>query len=235
MAIPILKLEKNWYNKTTVIPGNWDNIRSPLESWALINNKNLAQIGRDTHGDTYAYNNNGAATAYQGTLTTVFTRTPITNVFYGDAGTEPALGVYTLAIGGVNYYVQTLDFAKDKLICFKVEIPKTYRATPRDQIKLRLGLSSAGTDVAYTFNCYFGLLDEGDVIDINIPVHTDLAQTITSGAADEKVYDETLEITDADGKMGGVLVAAGDVITGKIVRTNVDANDFRLISLETSW
>lgn len=161
-------------------------------------------------------------------------RWTIENVFYGDAGTEPDAGLYTLAIGGVNYYVPTIDLAQDKLVCFKVVVPREYKAG--QQIKLRYGFASAGVSVVYTWNCYFGLLDEDDAIDVGLHVHTDLAQEITSGdAANKMTYDETIEVTDASGEIDSTAVAAGDVIIGKIIRTDADANDFRLITLEIAW
>jgi len=158
----------------------------------------------------------------------------IENVFDGDAGTETSVGLYTLAIGGINYYVQTLDFEQDDLVCFKVLVPKEYKAG--QQILLRYGFASAGVSVVYTWNCYFGLLDDGDAVDVGINVNTDLAQEITSGdAANKMTFDETIQVTDESGEMNSVAVAAGDVIIGKIIRTDADANDFRLISLQIGW
>lgn len=161
-------------------------------------------------------------------------RVKIGKFFPCDSGSEPDAGLYTLSIGGVNYYVQTIDMAQNEMVCFKQPIPDEY--TAGEQIFLRVGYASAGSAVAYTFDNYFGLLDDGDVIDTSLHVATDSARTLTSPAtANEMEYDNTSVVTNASGQIDSVAVATGDVIIGKIKRTNVDANDFRLISLEMTW
>lgn len=176
----------------------------------------------------------GTGTYNLDTLTLTNHRSQIENVFYGDAGTEPDVGLYTLTIGGVNYYVPTIDIATSELICFKKAVPVEYKAG--QQIFLRVGFASAGVSVAYEFDCYFGLLDDGDAVDTSINVNTDITRVITSGdAANKMTFNELTEITDASGEMNSVAVAAGDVIIGKFKRNFVDANDFRLISLEIAW
>ena len=193
--------------------------------------------------DTAANPHSGSLGLTGGTLTGTLNGTRLTltdhratieNVYYGDAGTEPTVGLYTLSIGAVNYYVQVIDFEQNDLVCFKAVVPREYKAG--QQILLRYGFASAGVSVVYTWNCYFGLLDSGDAIDVGLNVNTDLAQSITSGdAANKMTYDETIQITDTSGEINSVAVAAGDVIIGKIIRTDADASDFRLVSLEMAW
>ena len=167
-------------------------------------------------------------------LTLTDHRYTIANTFYGAAGTEPSIAQYELTIGAVVYYVQTLDFAQNDELCFKAIVPREYKAG--QQILLRYGFASAGVSVDYTWNCYFGLLDEDDAIDVGLNVNTDTVQTITSGdAANKMTFDETIQVTDTSGEINSVAVAAGDGIIGKIVRTDADANDFRLITLELAW
>lgn len=158
----------------------------------------------------------------------------VENVFYGDAGTEPTPGAYTLAISAVNYYVPYISFAQNNELVIKFAVPLQYKAG--QQIKLRLGYASAGSGVAYVWSSYFGLVDDGDVIDTSINTATDTGRTITSPvAANEAEYDETILVTSSTGTMNSVPVAAGDVIIGKIKRTDADANPFLLFSIEVCW
>lgn len=201
-----------------------------LRTWAVAHenatNPHTGSMG--TAGGTFT----GAISAPSATFETH--RYTITNIFFGDAGTEPDVGLYTLAIGGENYYVQTIDIAQNEIICFKVVVPVEYKTG--QQIAVRLGFATAGLAVDHTFDSWFGLLDDGDAVDVAINTNTNTGDTVTSGAAaNEMTYDETIAITDASGEMNSVAVATGDVIIGKLERTDAGANDFRLISLEISW
>ena len=59
MTLPVLKITKNWFTGTTVIEGDWDNIRNPLLSWASKINLAFNQVSVDAFGSTYNINNSG--------------------------------------------------------------------------------------------------------------------------------------------------------------------------------
>jgi len=62
MAIPILRIVKNWLTDTLVQEGNWDNLKNPIFRWSQYIRSNLYQIGKDVFGSAYDYNNDGAQT-----------------------------------------------------------------------------------------------------------------------------------------------------------------------------
>lgn len=61
MALERLKILKNWLKGTKVREINWDNIRNPLIAWSdkLLNS--VIQLGKDTHGSKYSFDNDGLA------------------------------------------------------------------------------------------------------------------------------------------------------------------------------
>lgn len=59
MPLPTLRINKNWFTDTTVIEGNWDNIRNPLLAWANRINLAFNQISVDAFGSSYSINNSG--------------------------------------------------------------------------------------------------------------------------------------------------------------------------------
>ena len=231
---------------------------SNLTDMATRSHTDLSDIGTNTHAQVDTHIGSSAAhgvaevvgkdevqTLTNKTLTApvvtgatissvVAGRVKIESVSYGDAGYEPDAGLYTLSIGGTNYYVQTIDVAQNELFTFKVYVPDTYKAG--SEIKLRVGYASAGTSVGYTLDGWFGLMADGQPLTTSMKVQTITGATLTShGTANTMKVSEACAVTDATGSINGVAVAAGDFIVGKVKRTNVDANDLRIVTMELVW
>lgn len=59
MAFQTLSIVKNWFTGNTCVESNWDNLRTPLVTWAETTVNDLNQIRVDTHGATYSVDNDG--------------------------------------------------------------------------------------------------------------------------------------------------------------------------------
>jgi len=57
--VPVLLINKNWFTNTTVVEGNWDNIRGPLLIWANNMSLDLKQLTTDIFGAGYSFNETG--------------------------------------------------------------------------------------------------------------------------------------------------------------------------------
>lgn len=158
----------------------------------------------------------------------------VENVSYGDAATEPDVGLYTLAIGAVNYYVPTIDMAQDELFVYKVVVPYHYKIG--SQLFLRTGYTSTkNSAVNYTVATYHALLIPEDVIDASLPVEVTASTNLAHDTTSEISFNYTVPVSDASGKIGGVVVGVGDIIVGKFKRTDATAEDLRILSLEMIW
>jgi len=60
VAIPTLKVVRNWLKDTLVREVNWDNLRQPIVKWGAQMRSNFYQIGKDCFGTSYDYTNDGS-------------------------------------------------------------------------------------------------------------------------------------------------------------------------------